>query len=132
MHQERLDVAFSCRFYKNDTSLPWIENLKEIATVSYIEDFWATQNQLYDASALSIGSDYHLFKEGIKPMWEDEANRGGGRWLYNSVRSVRAEAVGGKRDGILLIFCSREARETPRSTSTGGRLCSSSSATAPL
>jgi translation initiation factor 4E len=26
-------------------------------------------------------SDYHIFKDGIKPMWEDDANRWGGKWL---------------------------------------------------
>uniref|UniRef100_A0A8D0R4X7 Eukaryotic translation initiation factor 4E family member 2 n=1 Tax=Sus scrofa TaxID=9823 RepID=A0A8D0R4X7_PIG len=26
-------------------------------------------------------SDFHLFKEGIKPMWEDDANKNGGKWI---------------------------------------------------
>uniref|UniRef100_A0A3Q1GSL1 Eukaryotic translation initiation factor 4E type 2-like n=1 Tax=Acanthochromis polyacanthus TaxID=80966 RepID=A0A3Q1GSL1_9TELE len=30
---------------------------------------------------LSGHSDFHLFKEGIKPMWEDESNRSGGKWI---------------------------------------------------
>ncbi|CAK5077383.1 unnamed protein product [Meloidogyne enterolobii] len=25
--------------------------------------------------------DFHLFKEGIKPVWEDPANRNGGKWI---------------------------------------------------
>ena len=25
--------------------------------------------------------DFHLFKKGIKPLWEDEANRYGGKFL---------------------------------------------------
>lgn len=32
---------------------------------------------------LSVGNDYSLFKEGIKPMWEDDKNKKGGRWLLN-------------------------------------------------
>lgn len=28
-------------------------------------------------------SDYHLFKEGIRPEWEDEANAKGGKWQYS-------------------------------------------------
>jgi translation initiation factor 4E len=27
-----------------------------------------------------------VFKEGIKPMWEDPANRNGGRWLMEFPR----------------------------------------------
>lgn len=26
--------------------------------------------------------DIHLFKKGIKPMWEDPANKKGGKWVY--------------------------------------------------
>jgi len=29
----------------------------------------------------SVYLDYYLFKEGIKPMWEDPSNVNGGRWL---------------------------------------------------
>ncbi|KHN74302.1 Eukaryotic translation initiation factor 4E-4 [Toxocara canis] len=25
--------------------------------------------------------DFHMFKEGIKPVWEDAANRKGGKWI---------------------------------------------------
>lgn len=28
-----------------------------------------------------MGNDYALFKEGIKPQWEDPRNNKGGRWL---------------------------------------------------
>ncbi len=31
-------------------------------------------------SDLDVGANYHLFKNGIKPMWEDKANAGGGKW----------------------------------------------------
>jgi len=28
-----------------------------------------------------LGSNYHLFKEGVEPKWEDPVNRGGGKWV---------------------------------------------------
>ena len=28
-----------------------------------------------------INSDIHLFKENLKPMWEEEGNRLGGKWI---------------------------------------------------
>lgn len=31
-------------------------------------------------SQLPLGSDYYLFREGIKPSWEDKMNERGGRW----------------------------------------------------
>jgi translation initiation factor 4E len=28
-------------------------------------------------------SDYHLFKEGVRPEWEDPQNKHGGKWSYS-------------------------------------------------
>jgi translation initiation factor 4E len=42
------------------------------------------------ASELRVGNDYSLFKQGIQPMWEDDANKNGGRWLINLDRKQRA------------------------------------------
>lgn len=33
--------------------------------------------------ALRTASQYHLFQENIKPMWEDEANKNGGKLCVN-------------------------------------------------
>lgn len=41
------------------------------------------------ASELRQGCDYSLFKKGIRPMWEDEANRKGGRWLISLEKKQR-------------------------------------------
>lgn len=35
------------------------------------------------ASTLAMKSDFHLFKKGVKPEWEDKANREGGKWSYS-------------------------------------------------
>ena len=34
--------------------------------------------------------DYHVFREGIKPMWEDDANRDGGKWIVRVKKGVAA------------------------------------------
>ena len=33
------------------------------------------------------------FQEGIKPMWEDESNRRGGRWLINLDKKQRVACL---------------------------------------
>ena len=38
----------------------------------------------------SIGCDYSLFKQGIKPMWEDPQNKDGGRWLISIDKRLRS------------------------------------------
>lgn len=68
-------------YLKNDRTKAWEDCLKEVATFDTVEDFWALYNHIQLASGLGWGSDYYLFKEGIKPMWEDPANVEGGRWL---------------------------------------------------
>ncbi|KAG7226319.1 hypothetical protein INR49_003071 [Caranx melampygus] len=35
------------------------------------------------------GCDYSLFKDGIEPMWEDERNKRGGRWLITLTKQQR-------------------------------------------
>ena len=32
--------------------------------------------------ATEVVGNFHLFKDGIKPMWEDEQNKNGGKWVF--------------------------------------------------
>mmetsp|Transcript_36685 Transcript_36685/g.50488 ORF Transcript_36685/g.50488 Transcript_36685/m.50488 type:complete len:232 (+) Transcript_36685:203-898(+) len=59
----------------------WEENLKQLLTVSTIEDFWGLYNNIQLASRLSPGCNYHFFVKGIRPAWEDKANEKGGKWV---------------------------------------------------
>lgn len=40
------------------------------------------QNNISKTSELAVKSDYHLFKAGVRPEWEDEQNKHGGKWAY--------------------------------------------------
>lgn len=33
-------------------------------------------------------SDYHVFKQGIRPVWEDEENKRGGKWIMRLKKGV--------------------------------------------
>ncbi|XP_072905084.1 eukaryotic translation initiation factor 4E type 2-like isoform X1 [Hemitrygon akajei] len=57
------------------------QNIKQIGTVASVEQFWRFYSHLVRPGDLTGHSDFHLFKEGIKPMWEDEANKNGGKWI---------------------------------------------------
>lgn len=59
----------------------WFENIKRIITFNTVEEFWCTFNNIMPPSKLQNGSNYHLFTENINPMWEDENNRHGGKWV---------------------------------------------------
>ncbi|XP_046873518.1 eukaryotic translation initiation factor 4E family member 2 related sequence 1 isoform X1 [Hypomesus transpacificus] len=57
------------------------QNIRQIGTVASVEQFWKFYSHLVRPGDLTGHSDFHLFKEGIKPMWEDEANKSGGKWI---------------------------------------------------
>ena len=60
----------------------------KIATVSTVEAFWTVYSHLKHPSALPTVSDYHIFKDGIRPVWEDEANKRGGKWIVRLKKGV--------------------------------------------
>lgn len=55
--------------------------LTVIGDFSTVESFCRYFNWLKPPSKLEKNSNYHLFKSGIKPMWEDPANANGGKWV---------------------------------------------------
>nr|SVE86961.1 EOG090X0BMA [Daphnia similis] len=57
------------------------QNLRLVGRFASVEQFWSYYCHLIKPCELSGHSDFHLFKDGIKPMWEDDANRCGGKWI---------------------------------------------------
>ena len=60
----------------------------KIANISTVESFWTIYSHLKRPSSLPSVSDYHIFKEGIRPVWEDEANKRGGKWIIRLKKGV--------------------------------------------
>lgn len=89
----------------------WMEQVDHIGTVHTVEDFWWYALMLFDyfslmpvfsvvnnipsVNQLQNQSDYFFFREGIAPMWEDEANVGGGMFQL----TMASSGGGGNRDG---------------------------------
>jgi len=63
------------------TAATWGAAVREVLTFGSVEDFWGLFNNLVEPSRLAVRSNYHLFKKGIRPAWEDEANVKGGSWV---------------------------------------------------
>eukprot|EP00903_Cladosiphon_okamuranus_P011240 g10604.t1 len=68
----------------------WAENLKHIMAFDSVEEFWGLFNNVMPPSMLSVQSNYSVFKEGVKPMWEDMANKQGGKFVL----TVKGEDLG--------------------------------------
>lgn len=60
----------------------WGDLLKEVIEFDSVEEFWGIFNNIQKTSELAPKSDFHLFKKGIKPEWEDKQNAKGGKWAY--------------------------------------------------
>ena len=60
---------------------PYENSIKTICTVSTVEEFWETYDFLNRPNDLPTTTDYHFFRDGIKPTWEDPGNAKGGKWI---------------------------------------------------
>jgi translation initiation factor 4E len=69
--------SLSCLLPKDDLIAP-----------SAVDQKQGVVNNIPPPSKLPVGSTYHLFREGIMPMWEDFNNAQGGKWTYNEKRDT--------------------------------------------
>ncbi|XP_053208587.1 eukaryotic translation initiation factor 4E-1A-like [Panonychus citri] len=84
-----LNLKWTLWYLKPNKGGDWESNLVPVTSVGTVEDFWALYNHIELPSNLIQGSDYSVFKDDIKPMWEDKANRNGGRWLMTFEKGAR-------------------------------------------
>ena len=97
-----LEFEWSFWFFKNNRDSEWKDNIILLTTVDNVEDFWSVYNHLRPVTDLHEGCDYMFFKKGIQPMWEDEQNRDGGRWLISFDREQRQTCLANHWQNTLL------------------------------
>eukprot|EP01024_Parvocaulis_polyphysoides_P046810 TRINITY_DN44282_c0_g1_i1.p1 TRINITY_DN44282_c0_g1~~TRINITY_DN44282_c0_g1_i1.p1 ORF type:complete len:243 (-),score=31.00 TRINITY_DN44282_c0_g1_i1:251-979(-) len=61
----------------------WGATLNTVYSFGTVEEFWCLYNNIQTPGKLSPSADLHLFKEGIKPAWEDPTNEKGGSWTLS-------------------------------------------------
>jgi translation initiation factor 4E len=87
---------------------PYENSIKSISTVKTVEQFWSTYNYLKRPNNLSSTTDYHFFRDGIKPTWEDPKNAKGGKWIIRLPKGLASRyweevvlaLIGGQFPGI--------------------------------
>ncbi|KAK3299334.1 translation initiation factor eIF 4e-like domain-containing protein [Chaetomium fimeti] len=89
-HQLRSSWVFWFRppISKANGFIEYEKTLHPIATVDSVEHFFKVYQHLKRPSTLPLVSDYHLFKKGIRPIWEDEENKNGGKWVVRLRKGV--------------------------------------------
>ncbi|GAA97418.1 uncharacterized protein L969DRAFT_94472 [Mixia osmundae IAM 14324] len=90
--------------------------LRKIGTFDTIESFAQHFNWLKPPSKLSIDSNVYLFKNDIKPQWEDASNSQGGKFIIRPAgsnlglldivwRDIALACVGEMLDGEANLIC---------------------------
>ena len=64
------------------------KSMKALFKMNTAQDFWQVYVHMKPPSSLPTVSDYHFFKEGIRPVWEDEENKRGGKWIMRLKKGV--------------------------------------------
>ncbi|KAF9968018.1 hypothetical protein BGZ70_007126 [Mortierella alpina] len=81
-HPWTLYYDITTGYSRQSSSLNNYENgLRDLGTFTTVELFARYFNWIEKPHRMEISANYHLFKGGIKPMWEDPANANGGRWI---------------------------------------------------
>jgi hypothetical protein len=68
-------------------------SLQNLHTMSSVEEFWRLYNNIRQPSNLERNSNYHFFKEGVEPLWEDPANEQGGKWVLTLRDEARLDRI---------------------------------------
>lgn len=76
---------------KKDRKEQWANANAMVHTLNTVEDFWCLYNNIVPPSRLVHGADFHLFKEGIEPKWEDATCKGGGVWKTSVPKGPNAK-----------------------------------------
>lgn len=99
-----LNSEWTLWYLETDRSKSWEEMLHEVASFNTVENFWSLINHIKTPSEIKMGSDYCLFKKGIRPMWEDEANVRGGRWVITLNKSNKSDLDNFWLDTLLVLI----------------------------
>eukprot|EP00249_Psilotum_nudum_P004651 c18158_g2_i1 orf=188-835(+) len=71
----------------------WGSSLRPVYTFKTVEDFWCLYNNVLQPSRLIAGADFHCFKAGIEPKWEDPKCTNGGKWTVNCSKGLNKSTL---------------------------------------
>eukprot|EP00188_Purpureofilum_apyrenoidigerum_P003007 Plantae.Rhodophyta-Purpureofilum_apyrenoidigerum.ctg30525.p1 GENE.Plantae.Rhodophyta-Purpureofilum_apyrenoidigerum.ctg30525~~Plantae.Rhodophyta-Purpureofilum_apyrenoidigerum.ctg30525.p1 ORF type:complete len:211 (-),score=30.98 Plantae.Rhodophyta-Purpureofilum_apyrenoidigerum.ctg30525:78-710(-) len=89
--QSRFHFSFMRRGPSTRTEI-YGSSIREIGTFGTVEDFWSYYNHLVRPNDLPVNTEYYLFRDSVRPMWEDPANKSGGRWTIRLKKGICNQA----------------------------------------
>eukprot|EP00903_Cladosiphon_okamuranus_P008364 g8042.t1 len=75
-----------------DPSEAYESGIKIVDSFQTVEHFWRIYNHMLRADQVPNATDVHLFRDGIKPTWEDASNSRGGQLLIRLKKGLASRA----------------------------------------
>jgi len=88
--EHRLQYTYGLWYIGKTNYQQYDLTLRKIGRFASVEQFWALYSHLVRPSDLHSPSDFFLFKDGIKPMWEHKGNCNGGQWTIRLNKGLAA------------------------------------------
>ncbi|KAM0722153.1 hypothetical protein Q7P37_001594 [Cladosporium fusiforme] len=85
--QDRSQNTTSTPTSPSSTTSSYEDRLVLLASVNDIRAFWSLFNN-FDTTQLPLRDSIHLFKHGVKPIWEDARNTHGGAWTFRVPKAL--------------------------------------------
>lgn len=82
--ENRLQHTYCLWFSRKGTqraAADYSKSLHVVGRCASVQQWWSLYSHLIRPTALKPYRELSLFKQGIKPMWEDPANSKGGQWV---------------------------------------------------
>lgn len=95
---------WSLWYYEREDGKTWEQCFHEVAAFKSTQEFWILVNSIKSPTDINDGCNYALFRSGVRPMWEDEHNQKGGRWIITIERRVDNEEINQLWIDILLLL----------------------------
>ncbi|KAL6970608.1 Eukaryotic translation initiation factor isoform 4E [Sarracenia purpurea var. burkii] len=71
----------------------WGSSLRSVYTFDTVEEFWSLYDQIFKPSKFPANAEFHLFKAGIEPKWEDPECANGGKWTVTSSKKSNLDSM---------------------------------------
>ncbi|PRQ36747.1 putative translation Initiation factor eIF-4e [Rosa chinensis] len=71
----------------------WGSSLKKAYTFDTVQEFWCLYDQIFKPSKFPANAEFHLFRAGVEPKWEDPECANGGKWTVTSSRKANLDTM---------------------------------------
>ncbi|KAL7124145.1 hypothetical protein ABFS83_14G028500 [Erythranthe nasuta] len=76
---------------KSKQGAAWGSSMRKAYTFDTVEEFWCLYDQIFRPSKFPTNADFHLFRAGVEPKWEDPECANGGKWAVNCSKNVNMD-----------------------------------------